>query len=122
MRPKGLKTSMLNSRSLDYRFWVTLILSLSFGLALNKLIPLFSEKPLFLMALPFGILFFAVLFIQPKFFLSCLLIARPLLDNVLNLTKTDVGGGQGMGIGAVLNLAVIVLAIFLAFHYSSFPS
>jgi len=112
---------MLNSRMFDYRIWVTLFLSLGFGLAVNIMIPLLSEKSLFLLALPFGILFFAILVIKPKWFLAAMILFRPLLDNILNLTKSDIGEGQGVGLGAVLNLAIIVLAVFLGFHYSTFP-
>ena len=65
---------MLNSRMFDYRIWVTLILSLGFGFALNQLIPMLSEKPLFLLALPLGILFFAILVIKPKWVLALSLI------------------------------------------------
>lgn len=112
---------MLNSRTLDYRIWVTLAVSLGFGLVLNKVIPVLSEKPLYLMALPFGVLFFAFMVIKPKWFLIMMIVSRPLLDNLLNLTKSNVGEGQGVGLGAVLNLAIIVLAVFLAFHYAAFP-
>jgi O-antigen ligase len=112
---------MLNSRTFDYRIWVTLILSLGFGLALNKLTPIFSEKPLYLLALPVGVLFFAFMVIKPKLFLVMLVLSRPLLDNLLNLTKSDVGEGQGVGIGAILNLSIIVFAIFSSFHYVTFP-
>ena len=103
---------MLSLRTFDYRIWVTLVLSVVFGFALNILIPILSDKPLYLFVLPFGILFFALLVIKPKWVLIILIMSRPLLDNVLNLTKTEVGEGQGIGLGAVLNLIIIVLAVF----------
>jgi len=112
---------MLNSRVFDYRIWVTLILSLGFGFVLNLLVPILSEKPLFLLALPLGVLFFVVLVIKPKWVLAVIILTRPLLDNLLNLTKSSSGEGQDIGLGAILNLAIIALGIFLSFHNSNFP-
>lgn len=112
---------MLNSRSLDYRLWVTLLLSWVAGLALLKIMPILSLKPLYLLALPLAALFFTVLVIKPKWVLILLFLSRPLLDNLLNLTKVNVSAGQGLGIGAMFNLAIIVLAVFLSFYYGSFP-
>jgi len=113
---------MLNSRVFDYRIWVTLILSLGFGFVLNKLVPILSEKPLFLLALPLGVLFFVVLVVKPKWVLAAIILTRPLLDNLLNLTKSSNSGeAQGIGLGAILNLAIIALAVFLCIHYSTFP-
>jgi O-antigen ligase len=120
-RPKGWRIFMWNSRTFDYRIWVTLFLSLGFAFVLNILMPVLSQKPAYLLALPVGILFFAVLVIKPKWVLMMLVLLRPLLDNLLNLTRTGSSAGQGVGVGAVLNLAVILLSIFLSFHYAAFP-
>ncbi len=116
---KALRTFMSNSRIFDYKIWLTLVLSAVFGFIFLALLPMLSEKPLLLLALPFAGLFFILLVVKPKWVLALIVFFRPLLDNLLNSTRTD---SEGVGLGAILNLLVIILVIFLVFHYHSFPS
>ncbi len=109
---------MNNSRIFDLRIVVALLVSILFGLLFNKLLPLLSIKPLYLLALPLSVVFFAILIIKPIWVFTVIFLARPLLDNSLNLTKS----GGGFGAGAVVNLAVIILAAFLAIYQSTFPN
>jgi O-antigen ligase len=107
-------------RATDYRVFTAILMGLLFGIMLDKLLPIFARNPLFLLALPAAGAFFLFLVIRPKETLILLLVARPLLDWVLELTKIRVGGTQ-FSVGASLNLAVIVLGIFMAFYYKGFP-
>jgi O-antigen ligase len=104
----------------DYRIFLAAILGVTFGLLLNVLLPVFARNPLFLLALPAAGAFFLFLVMRPKETLVIILLARPLLDVVLDLTKISVGGTQ-FSAGAALNLAVIALGIFTAFYYKGFP-
>ncbi|MDE2027515.1 MAG: O-antigen ligase family protein, partial [Candidatus Omnitrophica bacterium] len=49
-----------------------------------------------------------------------IILTRPLLDIVLDSTRIGSGEG-GIGLGAVLNLGVIILVVFLAFYLKRFP-
>ncbi len=109
-------------RIFDYRFWITALLSSSLGLVLITASSLFDKKPLLLLAWPVSVLFLIFMVVQPKWTAVIILLIRPLLDLVLNMTKVSAGGDSSMGIGAVVNLVVIFLAIFLAFYTFSFPS
>ncbi len=107
-------------RATDYRFFTAIFMGLLFGVLMDKLLPIFARNPLFLLALPAAGAFFLYLIVRPKETLVLLLIARPLLDWVLDLTKISVGGTQ-FSVGAGLNLAIIALGIFMAFYFKGFP-
>jgi O-antigen ligase len=107
-------------RKIDYRIILTLTISLIFGLLLNQLLPVFARNPLFLLALPAAGAFFLFLVMRPKETLIVLLLSRPLLDNILDLTKISFGGTQ-FSVGAAFNLSVIVLGIFMAFYFKGYP-
>lgn len=111
---------MLNSRAFDYRVGLTLVVSVFLGLLLLKITPLLLGRPILLLALPVAAAFLVLLVLKPKWIMLLLVLSRPLLDNLLNLSRTDVGG-QNMGIGAFLNLAIIGLVIFMIFYYGDFP-
>jgi len=105
---------------IDYRIWITALLSSGLGVLLITLSSFFDKKPLLLLAWPLSALFLIFMVIQPKWTAVLILFLRPLLDVLLNLTKVDVGG-EGVGIGVILNLMIILLAIFLAFYTLNFP-
>ncbi|MCR4336919.1 MAG: O-antigen ligase family protein [Candidatus Omnitrophica bacterium] len=111
---------MWNSRVLDYRIVIAFLFSALMGVVLIPLLPIFTSNPLFLLAIPIGGLFFILMVVKPAWTLAILLLSRPLLDLLLNLTKVSVGGEE-MGIGALLNLVIIIMAVFMAFYYSTFP-
>jgi len=111
---------MWNLRIFDFRVWMALFLSIAFGFIFLQFIYIFDAKPLFLLALPVVGVFFVFLVVKPEWILISVVLSRPLLDNLLNSTKTNVGG-ENIGIGAILNLVIIILAVFLTFQYSSFP-
>jgi O-antigen ligase len=111
---------MARLHKFDYRIFLAVLLGGVFGVLLNVLLPIFARNPLFLLALPAAGAFFLFLVIRPKEMLIFLLVIRPLLDNLLELTKITVGGTQ-FSVGAGLNLAVIVLAVFMAFYFKGFP-
>jgi len=105
----------------DYRIWITIVVSVILGCLLIGLSPFFTSKPLLMLAWPLASLFFIFMILQPKWVAVLILFLRPLLDNLLNLTKVDNGGGDGIGIGAIFNLSVVLLVIFLAFYTLNFP-
>ncbi len=72
------------------------------------------------MGLPLVGLLALMLVVHPRFMLTLLLIFRPSWDLIMNLTKVSIGG-QEITIGAGVNLAIISLAIFLAFYERNFP-
>ena len=95
----------------------TFIISILCGLFFVFLLPLISIKPIILFALPLVALFSILLINKPELVLAILLILRPLLDNILNLTKVG-AGSISFGIGAILNLLVIFLVVYLLFRDS----
>ncbi|MDE2027517.1 MAG: O-antigen ligase family protein [Candidatus Omnitrophica bacterium] len=111
---------MRNSYLLDYKMMVTVFASVCLGCVLTGVCPFFERKPLLLLAWPSAAFFFVLMVTQPKGMTAAILLVRPLLDILLNLTKVNVAG-EGVGIGAVLNLAVILLAVFLAFYMLNLP-
>jgi O-antigen ligase len=116
---------MLRPSFLDYRTWVTLAIGIVFGVLFVAVIPFLSTKPIFLLALPVSLLFFLFLVIKPKWTLMILFLSRPFLDNLLSGSKVDVSQGDsgsgGFGIGAIFNLAIILLSAFLVFYTGNYP-
>lgn len=111
---------MLTSSFLNYRIILSLAVSALAGLALLALMPVFSKHPQMLLVLPMAGAFFLMLVVNPRWTFILVFLTRPLLDIFLNLTKVSLGG-QEIGIGAILNLVIIVLAVFLFFYEGGFP-
>jgi len=105
----------------DYRIWITIILSASLGWFWSVFTALIDVKPVLMLAIPFAVLFFLLMVTKPRWVIFIIVIIRPLLDVLLNMTRVNVENGEGLGIGAVFNLTVIFLAIFLAFYSLNFP-
>ncbi len=105
----------------DYRMWLTVLLSASLGWVWSASSSIFDVKPILMLAIPIAILFFLLMVTKPKWVIFIIIMIRPLLDVVLNLTKTSVGDGQAVGFGAIFNFTVIFLSIFLAFYTLNFP-
>lgn len=104
-------------RVLDFRIILTLGISLLFGLIFVDIAPLLVAKTKFLILLPVGVLFLLFLVIRPKAALVAILILRPILDQFLESTR--LGGFQGIGIGSVFNLGIILVFILLYFKNSA---
>lgn len=104
-------------RVLDFRIFLTLGLSLLFGLIFVDIAPLLVAKTKFFILLPVGVLFLLFLVIRPKETLVAILILRPILDQ--SLESTRLGGFQGIGIGSVFNLGIILVFILLYFKNSA---
>ena len=111
---------MMAVQFLNFRIIAAFFISCVFGIFLTALVPLFNNHPSMLLALPLAGAFFLMLVIVPKAMFVVVFLLRPLLDLALNLTKVNVGG-QEIGFGAILNLIVIVLAVFLVFYEGVFP-
>lgn len=71
--------------------------------------PILGKNVLFLAAIPVASLVLLVMFLDAKWMMLILLYTRSMLDPVLNLTKIGGGDAAGAGMGAVLNLLVLVL-------------
>lgn len=106
----------------DYRIWLTVILSVALGLLWNVFSPIFELKPILVLAIPFAALFFLLMVTKPRWVMVGIILVRPLLDVILNQTRVNTGQGDGVGIGAIFNITVILLVIFLAFYLMDFPS
>lgn len=73
---------------------------------------------IFLLALPLACILFLGIVTKPKWVVIFLIFSRVLLDPFLNTTKTDSGG---IGFGAVLNVLVILVTVFLGLKNYSAP-
>lgn len=111
---------MLTSSFLNYRIITALVISVLFGLVMTSLLPLFNKHPQLMLALPAVGVFFLMLVVNPRATFVLVFLTRPMLDVALNLTKVSFGG-QEIGFGAILNLIVIALAVFLFFYEGVFP-
>lgn len=79
--------------------------------------PIFAQKPILIALLPLVLLAILLLFLHPRLALMSLLVCRPLLDPVFNMTRFNVGD-QSISLGAALNLVVIFLAIYFLSCYA----
>lgn len=111
---------IISSAFLNYRTVIALVLSVVFGLALTALMPFLTAHKIMFVAFPCAAAFFLMLVVKPRATFLLIFMTRPILDLILNLTKVDVGG-QDVGFGAILNLLIIVLAVFLIFYEGVFP-
>lgn len=106
---------------LNYRLWTTVFISTIFGYFLLAFTPLFTAKPILLIALPVALMFLLLSIIKPMLVLTLVLIVRPLLDNILNKTKVGVGGEGAIGLGFFFNILIVLLAVYLAFATQKIP-
>ena len=109
---------MWNSRlNKFYLFLGCLFLALAAGMTMLYVSPFLTEKnPLFLVAVPIAALVALVMFMDAKFMMLLLLYTRALMDPFFNMTKVG-EGAAGTGIGAVLNVLVVILVIVLIFRF-----
>ena len=79
--------------------------------------PIFEQKPILFLLLPLVLLALLLSFLHPQIALMGILIVRPLLDPVFNMTRFHVGT-QSISLGAALNLVVIFLALYFLMNYA----
>jgi O-antigen ligase len=84
------------------------------GVAIPVVLSFSYDNPLFIAAVPVAVLFFVIMSANPLWALAILLFLRALLDPVLDKTKVSFFG-EATGIGGVLNLLAIGLAMLLVF-------
>lgn len=104
---------MLSLRKFDFRLLLTAIFSFAFAQGILHFLARGEQKLTLILALPFICLFGIFTIVRPKTVFLLILLFRPLLDNLLNMTKSNVGG-ESIGLGAVLNLVIIALAFYLS--------
>ncbi|MCB9772148.1 MAG: O-antigen ligase family protein [Candidatus Omnitrophica bacterium] len=98
----------------DMRIVLTFLLSICVGFIFVDIIPLIASNSRLLVLFPIGLLFLVYMVINPRNALVIIIILRPLLDQMLESTR--MGGSQGMGFGAIFNLAIIFIFVFLYFQ------
>ncbi len=102
-------------RLLDLRIIVTLVIGYLFGVFLPGLITLIlSRGVMALVLLPLVALFFLLMVIRPQIALILILLLRASIDPLIEMTRA---GDQQMGLGAGINMIVILLAGFLFLRY-----
>lgn len=79
--------------------------------------PTLFDQPKFLLALPFILAFFLLLIVNCELALMIILLIRPLLDRLLNETRL----GDGIGIGAGFNLAILVIFVIFLIRDQGLP-
>ncbi len=98
-------------RAVDLRIIVTLAISYLFGTLLVDLVPLvLSRGMIAFFLLPLIALFFLLMLIRPQIALFLILLLRASIDPLIEMTR---GGDQQMGLGAGINLVVILLACIM---------
>ncbi len=98
-------------RAIDLRIIATLVISYLFGVLLIAFIPLVFDRGLVaLFLLPMTGFFFLLLVIRPQIALMLILLFRASIDPLIEMTR---GGDQQMGLGAGINMVVILLACFM---------
>ncbi len=87
---------------------VALILLGSLVVAFGSLmvVPIVTQKPILLLALPVALLIFMFMVLNIRTMFLVVLLTRALLDPILAMTQVEASGG---GIGGLLNLFVIVM-------------
>ena len=103
---------MLNSLSSSTALIIMVLVGIIAGFFLLTILPTAAENPLFLAALPVGLIFLIIMVIDIKVTVILLLFMRALLDPFLNMTKLNLGV-MTMGMGGVINLIIIMLGLFL---------
>ncbi len=87
---------------------VALVLIGSLIVAAGSLVvvPIVSEKPILLFALPVALLIFVFMVLNIRAMFLVVILTRAMLDPILAMTQVEASGG---GIGGLLNLFVIVM-------------
>jgi O-antigen ligase len=102
---------MLSSSANKINVYVALFLGIFIGFAYIKLLPFANINLIFLFVLPMACILILGIVLDLKLMIALLLFSRALLDPVLNMTKID---ALGLGMGALLNLFVLMLTLMLA--------
>lgn len=102
--------STLNWPAAKLKIAVACLCGVFAGFLMMLSLPLASVHSAILLAVPLALLFLLFLLIQPKAVLFLLLFSRAFLDPVLNATRV---AQDAMGLGALLNVGVLLLAGFL---------
>lgn len=97
------------------RYGIVIFISYLFAKLIMSYSPIIIANPIALSAMPFLCIFILLLFLKPKITLLVLLFIRPLLDPLLNYTKISLSGAS-IGVGGIINLCVLVLALVLIFN------
>jgi O-antigen ligase len=109
-----LRTFIGNLQTRQLNILLTAFFGILAGLSINRFLPVFSENTYFLIAIPFILIFFILMFVNARAALIILLFSRALLDPFMNTTKIAVLG-ESFGIGGVLNLVIIIFTLILMF-------
>lgn len=99
---------MLNSKTVKILVTATAGIILSWVLLLS--LSFYDKNPVFTIALPVMLILVFALLLNPEAVLAVILCTRTLLDPFLELTKMDFAG-QNIGIGAGVNMVIIILAL-----------
>jgi O-antigen ligase len=83
------------------------------GLVALALSPVIGKNILFVALVPLAGLFVLVMFLDVRWMMIFLLYTRALLDPILDMTRF----GEGAGMGAVLNLLIVVVAFTLMVRF-----
>ncbi len=103
---------MLNLWRYNLSFGFVALMGVLTGYAVLYAVPILTEKPALIAGLTAVAVYFLVMVMAPETALAILLLCRAFLDPVLESTRVD-AAAQGMGLGALINLAIIVLTFFL---------
>jgi O-antigen ligase len=113
---------MAGSLSMNKRlFFILAFIAVFLGLGTFLLVPIVSKNIFLVLAIPFACLFLIIMVTRPKWALASLLAVRSVLDLMLVHTNVELSGSDA-GIGAILNLLIMGLAVLLIYpHVSQLP-
>ncbi len=97
--------------------FILIVIGILGGLVVLAMIPIAEKNIFFMLAIPFAAFFFLVMVLRPKETLVLLIFVRSLLDLLLENTRVNVSSSSA-GIGGILNLLIIGLALILIFNDS----
>jgi O-antigen ligase len=90
------------------RYLITILIGIAAGRVVLNAAEFIGNSTVFWVAVPFLLLLIVLTFMDLRYPLILVLLFRPLLDPLLELTKVNIFG-QSLGVGALLNGLVIVL-------------
>ena len=103
---------MRNSMNISLRdnnsYFITLLAGMGAGLSALLAAGFIGGNLIYAVAMPFVLLLTLITFINLRYPLILILLLRPLMDPLLEMTRVD-AAGQGMGVGALLNGLIILL-------------
>ncbi len=109
--------SLVHARVDKLPILISLVFAGLLSILFIKLIPLAEFNPIFILATPLLCVLFIGVMLKPKWVLVGLIFTRTLMDPMLNASKA----GSSLGFGAVVNILVILIPIFLVLKDRSVP-